>query len=116
MTRRLQVLAFHAECNSFAIAENKLLEFKEWTLSFGLCATVDFCEINAFSRKAIKDRRNMREHVVQYFKGDGYAKDRWLIETPEYGADASSVYGTLIGGRLDGLRLAGRLSGFCRGF
>jgi hypothetical protein len=100
-TRRLAVGSLHAECNYFAIAANKLLEFKEWTLSFGLCDTVDFSEVDAFSTKGIKDLRNMREHVVDYLKGEGRAKGRWNVETPEYKADASSFVGPHIGGRLD---------------
>jgi hypothetical protein len=99
--RRLAVGGFHAECNYFAIAANKLLEFKEWTLSFGLCSAVDFSEVDAFSRQDIKDLRNMREHVVDYFKGDGLVKKRWTVETPEYKADASSFSVPHIGGRLD---------------
>lgn len=43
----------------------------------------------------------MREHIVDYFWGAGNARDRWMVETPEYKADASSVVGTIIGGRLD---------------
>jgi hypothetical protein len=43
----------------------------------------------------------MREHVVDYFRGAGNAKGRWVAETPDYKADASSVVGTMIGGRLD---------------
>jgi hypothetical protein len=43
----------------------------------------------------------MREHVVDYFKGEGLEKDRWMIDTLEFSADASSVVGNMIGGRLD---------------
>ena len=99
--RRLARYGFHTECNYFAIAANKLLEFKEWALSLGLCATVDFSEVDAFSRQDIKDLRNMREHVLDYFRGGGHFAGRWIVETPEYKADASSFVGTLIGGRLD---------------
>jgi hypothetical protein len=99
--RRLAIGSRHTQCNYFAIAANKLLEFKEWALSFGLCATVDFSEVDAFSRQDIRDLRNMREHVVDYFKGDGLAKDRWTVATPEYSADASSYVSPVIGGRLD---------------
>ena len=99
--RRLARYGFHTECNYFAIAANKLLEFKEWALSFGLCATVDFSEIDSFSRRDIRDLRNMREHVLDYFKGGGHFASRWTVETPEYKADASSFVGSLIGGRLD---------------
>jgi hypothetical protein len=99
--RRLALGRRHTECNYFAIAANKPLEFKEWTLSFGLCTGVNFSEIDAFPPRDIKDLRNMREHVVDYFKGDGLVKKRWTIETPEYKADASAFIGALIGGRLD---------------
>ena len=53
------------------------------------------------SAQGIRDLRNMREHIVDYFWGAGNARDRWMVETPEYKADASSVVGTIIGGRLD---------------
>ena len=101
IARRLARYSFHTECNYFAIAANKLLEFKEWALSFALCATVDFSEVDAFSQQDIKDLRNMREHVLDYFKGGGHFASRWTVETPEYKADASAYVGTLIGGRLD---------------
>jgi hypothetical protein len=54
-----------------------------------------------FSRRDIRDLRNMREHVVDYFEGYGRDSDRWQFETPEFKADASASVGTLIGGRLD---------------
>jgi hypothetical protein len=49
----------------------------------------------------------MREHVVDYFIGLGNTPDRWNVETPEYKADASSVVGTMIGGRLDWIKFGG---------
>ncbi len=48
----------------------------------------------------------MREHVVNYFKGEGLAKDRWMIDTPEFSADASTATGNLIGGRLDWVKFS----------
>lgn len=99
--RRQAVLAFHSECHFFAVAAHKLFEFRDWVLTFGLCASVNFAEIDRFSAQDIRDLRNMREHVVEYFRGVGNAHDRWVAETPEYKADASSVVGTIIGGRLD---------------
>ena len=39
----------------------------------------------------------MREHIVDYFKGDGIRPDDWIVE----GVDASSIMGTRIGNRLD---------------
>lgn len=101
LQRRQAMHAFHSECHFFAIAAHKLVEYREWVLTFGSCSSVDFSEVAQFSAQDIRDLRNMREHVLDYFKGTGNARDRWTIETPEYRADASSVVGTMIGGRLD---------------
>jgi hypothetical protein len=97
--RRKAVLAFHTECHFFAIAAYKLLEYREWVLSFGLCASVDFAEIDRFSAQDIRDLRDMREHVVGYFSGKGWFPERWVAGD----GDASSRNGSLIGGRLDWL-------------
>ena len=99
--RRQAIHAFHSECHFFAIAAYKVLEYRDWVLTFGLCSSVDFGEVNQFSEQDIRDLRNMREHVVDYFRGIGHEPDRWLAETPEYRADASARVGTMIGGRLD---------------
>jgi hypothetical protein len=97
----LALLKVHTEAHYFAIAANKLLEHRKWAVGFGLCKSVDFSPLNKFSELHIRDLRNMREHVVDYFKGDGRDKDRWIIETPEFKSDASSLVDSLIGGRLD---------------
>jgi hypothetical protein len=93
--------AWHTACHFFAIAALKLLDCRDWVLTFGLCASVDFGEVDRFSAQDIRDLRNMREHVRDYFAGAGDAQDRWTVVTPEYQADAGSVVGTMIGGRLD---------------
>jgi hypothetical protein len=77
------------------------LEFRRWVRKLGLCKTVEFKEVDKFNTRRTRDLRNMREHVVEYFQGGGYDKDRWRIETPEYKADASAMVGNMIGGRLD---------------
>jgi hypothetical protein len=100
--------AFHVECHYFSIAANKVIEYLGWIRSLNienqriLFKVVDFSEIDRFSKQDICDLRNMREHVVDYFRGEGRVKERWLYsKTPEYIADASSVINKLIGGRLD---------------
>jgi hypothetical protein len=97
--RRLAVLNFHSECHFFAIAANKLIQYQKWVLTFGLCATVDFSEIDGFA-KDIRALRNMREHIIDYFQGSGRDPAQWVVA----GADASSVSGTMIGGRLDWIK------------
>ena len=47
-----------------------------------LCASVDFGEINQLSKKDIKDLRDMREHIVDYFKGEGWVPARWYLRPP----------------------------------
>jgi hypothetical protein len=94
-----EILARHTESHFFAIAASKLIEHRRWVESFGLCANVDFSEIDGFSVQDIKDVRDMREHVKDYFQGEGKFPDRW--RTPDGTADASSLNGTKIGGRLD---------------
>jgi hypothetical protein len=96
--RRQARYAFHSECHFFAIAAYKLLEYRDWVLTFGLCSSVDFGEVAQFS---VRDIRDMREHVIDYFKGEGHFPGQWIVQTPEYRADASARVGTMIGGRLD---------------
>jgi hypothetical protein len=84
----------------------QVIEYRKWSSTFGPSATVDFSEIDAFSEQDIRDLRNMREHVVDYFQGHGLAAQRWFAETPDFKADASSVIGTMIGGRLDWIKFA----------
>lgn len=104
---RENIQNFRSECHFFVISSYKLLEYRDWCLSFGLCQGVDFGEIDGFPMQDIKDLRNMREHIVDYFKGNGNAADRWYRETPDFKADASSVVEHSIGGRLDWVQFGG---------
>ena len=99
--RRQAVHAFRSEGHFFAIAAYKLLEYRDWVQTFGLCASVDFGEVDQFSKQDIKDLRDMGEHVIKYFEGEGWFPGRWVVETQEYRADASARNGTMLGGRLD---------------
>ncbi len=103
VARRVATLAVHSECHFLAIAAHKLFEYRDWAVSFGLCPSIDFGYLDQVSAQ---DTRNLREHVVNYFKGEGDYPARWVFETPEYKADASSVVGTMIGGRLDWIKFA----------
>lgn len=101
------IYASNSEDHFFVIAANKLQEYQTWARSFGLFEGVDFSEIDGFPRQDVRDLRNMREHIVDYLSGEGWEKQRWYIETPDFGADASSLVGTLLGGRLDYVAFAG---------
>jgi hypothetical protein len=90
--RRQAIHASHSECHFFAIAAHKLLEYQDWVRTFGVCSSVDFDEVDQFSKRDIDDLRNMREHVIDYFKGEGCVPDRW--RTPDGRHDASSREGT----------------------
>ena len=93
--RHAAILNSHSEDHLFCVAANKLLEYREWTQNLGLFVAVDFSELDQFDRSKIRDLRNMREHIVDYFRGNGRDADRWMVQTPEFTADASSVVGTL---------------------
>jgi hypothetical protein len=95
--RHQAIHAFHTECHFFAIAAYKLLEYRDWVRTFGLCASVDFGEVAQFSERDIRDLRDMREHVVGYFSGIGWFPEQWAAGD----SDPSSRNGTVIGGRLD---------------
>lgn len=99
--RRLAMAALRTEADLFVTAAWKVLQFRKWVKALGLCATVDFGEIDKFDTGDTRDLRNMREHVVDYFQGCGNDQDRWWKETPGYKADASARVGNMIGGRLD---------------
>src|SRR5258707_284533 len=49
VVRRRCILATHSECHFFAIAALKLLEYRKWSCSFGLCTGIDFRELDQFS-------------------------------------------------------------------
>jgi hypothetical protein len=98
---RAAIHASHCEDHYFVIAAYKIIEYRRWNQDLGLCDTVDFSEIDKFNQRDIRDLRNMREHITDYFKGEGNTPNRWTVETSEYKADASSVVGNMIGGRLD---------------
>ena len=91
----------HCEHHYFVISAYKLLEYYQWTKQLNLFANVNFSELDGINQLDIKDLRNMREHVVDYFRGTGRNKDRWWIEQTDFKADASACVGNLIGGRLD---------------
>jgi hypothetical protein len=99
--RRKLHLESQVEYHYFAIAANKVLEHRDWTLRLQMLSPDVFAPLAAFDSSAIRDLRNMREHIVNYFEGRGRDIDRWMIETPEFSSDASAIHGTSIGGRLD---------------
>lgn len=94
------ILSIQTECHLFSVSAHQLIVYRKWASSFGLFSSVDFSEVNRLAIH-VDELRNMREHVIDYFKGTGRILPRWKHETSEYAADASSLIGNLIGGRLD---------------
>ena len=105
-SRRLFFAQLRCDQHYFSIAAHQVLEHLDWVKRSGLCRNIDFSILKEFSSGDIKDLRDMREHVIEYFKGKGKNKSRWVINHPEFRGDASGVVGNLIGGRLDWVRFA----------
>lgn len=108
--RHRAILERHTECHYFAIAAYQFVKYRDWARSFGLFSNIDFTEIDRLATY-LQDVRDMREHVIDYFSGTGKFPDRWRHETPEFEADASSLNGTMIGGRLDWKAFAAAVQG-----
>ena len=114
--------SLHTECHYFSIAAYKVTEHLKWLKKFendddyDLFENVDFSGINKFTKgdlyRNLKDLRDMREHVVEYFRGGGYFLDRWRAEGPGGVADASSMIGNMIGGRLDYVEFSNIVKGY----
>ena len=94
------VLSFHAACDHYVSAAEKFLAYREWAVELGLFANVNFSCLDRFPRQAVRDLRNMREHAVEYYRGETRAQ-RWFVETPEFRADALARHENMIGSRLD---------------
>jgi len=92
---RKRLYAIHSACYHFVTAAYKLLECRDRAVEYGLCSEVDFSDIDRFSKADIRDLRDMREHTVEYFQGKGHSPTRWMIVTPEYKADASTLAGSI---------------------
>ena len=104
---RSAVFEFHTECHFLAVSAWKVIEHRKWVGRLELCSEVDFGELDKINESDVKDLRDMREHVVEYFCGSGRKTSRWIKGTTEYSCDASSVVGTLIGARLDWVAFKG---------
>jgi hypothetical protein len=61
---------------------------------------IKIASLDSFSKDDIRELRNMREHIVEYFQGSGHEMDRWKA------LDASGGIGTTIGGRLDWVKFS----------
>jgi hypothetical protein len=90
---RLPAAKLRTQHHYFSLAAFKLLEHRNRAIELGLCSNTNFQMLDSFSFCDIRDLRNMREHVLDYFKGEGRDKERRKIETPEYHADASAAAG-----------------------
>ena len=99
-----------------------MTEYLKWLKTFendedyDLFKNVDFDGINKFTKEDfyqdLKDLRDMREHVVEYFSGRGRFRDRWKAEGPQGVADASSMINNMIGGRLDYVEFSNIVRGY----
>jgi hypothetical protein len=104
---RLAFSSFETERQLFCNAAHKLLEHRIWVKQLGFIDEALFDDLDKFTDD-IKVMRDMNEHAIEYFKGKGKRPQDWIyVEPGQLQADASSTFGTKIGGRLDWVELGG---------
>jgi len=97
---RLANQSFQTERHLFCNAAHKLLEYRNWVQDLGFLDDALFEELDNFAHD-IDVMRDMDEHVIEYFKGEGKRPHDWIHKDGGGSADASSTIDTKIGGRLD---------------
>lgn len=70
LDRRFKILSVQTEQHLFVIAANQFFKYRRWVGELDLVDNQIFCEIDAFGRD-VDVLRDMKEHVVEYFKGEG---------------------------------------------
>jgi hypothetical protein len=73
---------------------------RNWALKRKLVEEDIFRDIDQF-RNDVAILRNMHQHQIEYFKGEGQKPEHWEFRGDAWSADASSTVDGLWGGRLD---------------
>lgn len=90
---------FQTERHLFLVAANKLTENIAWAKKLDFLEPSLFLEFEEL-KKDIKDMRDLNEHAIEYFLGQGRCKEKWIKEDETAIADASSTIDDRIGNRL----------------
>lgn len=90
---------FHRNRHYYLIAAHKVIEHLEWLLTLEMVSPELIGAVWSH-KENIKRLRDMNEHVIEYFIGRGYDRERWNHSDEFCIADASSTVEDRIGGRL----------------
>lgn len=100
---------FYAERLFFCIAAAKFFEYRKWIVDLRVLDPQIFAEIDKFEVDA-KAMRNLNEHATEYFKGPGQRRKDWDANIANFNADPTGTHDTLIGGRLDWVKLGAAMA------
>jgi hypothetical protein len=95
---------FFAERLFFCHAAAKFFEHRDWVVELGLLDRQLFVHVDVFAEDA-KAMRNLNDHAREYFKGPGLLPQKWKANFEQFSSDPTGTKGTMIGGRLDWVRL-----------
>lgn len=107
--------AFERDRHFFVIAAGQLVDHLDWALPLKAIPDDAALFINHF-RNDIRDMRNMNEHRIAYFAGEGHSQRRFVHLAADFTSDATGTFQTLIGGRLDWTELGRATMQFIESF
>ena len=96
---------FKAERHLFCNAAGNFFDHRRWLRKLGGFDEGVFAEIDSFERD-VKAMRDLNEHAIEYFEGKGKRPKDWIFNGDDFNSDPTGTINTLIGGRLDWVKLS----------
>jgi hypothetical protein len=95
---------FKVERHLFCNTAGNFFDHRRWLKRLGGFDESVFAEMDLFERD-VRAMRNLNEHAIEYFEGKGQRPEDWMFRTDDFNSDPTGTVNTLIGGRLDWIKL-----------
>jgi hypothetical protein len=96
---------FKVERHLFCNASDQFFEHRRWLGRLGDFDEGIFAEIDIFEPN-VNAMRDLNEHAIEYFEGRGRRPKDWMFSGDDFNSDPTGTINTLIGGRLDWVKLS----------
>jgi hypothetical protein len=96
---------FKVERHLFCNAADQFFEHRRWLSRLGDFDEGVFAEIDPFEPN-VNAMRDLNEHAIEYFEGRGRRPKDWMFNGDDFRSDPTGTINTLIGGRLDWVKLS----------